>query len=341
MVSSFLSSPPNSSRRKLFCDGFRLGFMTRGLAATLLILLATTACQTMSVHFEPRPDVDYSYGMLHRVNKGDCLAGIARFYECDLEVLAYFNRLESPYSLQVGDFVYIPPDNSYSVLESGRMSLQQITRAREERKQRVAQASIASTPTSAPPAPPAPAELETKSASPLKTVKNVFISHLTPGKKREKPVPEAIAPPAGSAGKFAWPLQGRFSRGFSKAWRKAHSGVDIAAGAGTTVRAARGGTILKAGRFGSYGNLVAVDHGGGYSTIYAHLSRILVKQGQQVDQGQAVGAVGSTGKSTGNHLHFELRYNTVAMDPEKYLGSYTGEKARVAEVKRRGSATER
>ena len=101
--------------------------------------------------------------------------------------------------------------------------------------------------------------------------------------------------------------------------RSVHTGLDLAASSGTPVRAAAGGTVSCANWKGSYGKLVVIDHGGGVQTYYAHLSAINVYVGQSVSQGQHIGNVGSTGNSTGPHLHIEVRQNGVALNPEKYI----------------------
>lgn len=98
-----------------------------------------------------------------------------------------------------------------------------------------------------------------------------------------------------------------------------HQGLDIAAPMGTTVQAASGGTVISAGWYGGYGNYILIDHGGGMATGYGHLSQIFVSAGQQVQKGQAIGAVGSTGMSTGPHLHFEVRMQGKPTDPAAYL----------------------
>ena len=98
-----------------------------------------------------------------------------------------------------------------------------------------------------------------------------------------------------------------------------HQGLDIGANMGTTVTAAAAGTIISAGWYGGYGNYILIDHGGHMSTGYGHLSRIFVSNGQQVQRGQAIGAVGSTGASTGPHLHFEVRISGKPVDPTAYL----------------------
>ena len=99
----------------------------------------------------------------------------------------------------------------------------------------------------------------------------------------------------------------------------AHTGLDIAAASGTPIKAAAGGTIEYASWMGSYGNLVIVSHGNGIKTYYAHCSKIYAKVGQKVKAGDIISAVGSTGNSTGSHLHLEIRIKGVAINPQKYL----------------------
>jgi murein DD-endopeptidase MepM/ murein hydrolase activator NlpD len=98
-----------------------------------------------------------------------------------------------------------------------------------------------------------------------------------------------------------------------------HSGVDFRAGHGEPVRATANGKVVTAGWNGGYGKMVEIDHGNGYSTRYAHLSDISVKLGQSVRTGQTIGSVGSTGRSTGPHLHYETRIDDRPVDPQKFL----------------------
>lgn len=98
-----------------------------------------------------------------------------------------------------------------------------------------------------------------------------------------------------------------------------HTGLDMAVSTGTPVYAAASGTVTFAGYKGSYGYLVIIDHGNGYQTYYAHCSALYVSAGQSVAQGQNISAVGSTGNSTGPHLHFEIRYNGSTLNPQSYI----------------------
>jgi murein DD-endopeptidase MepM/ murein hydrolase activator NlpD len=118
---------------------------------------------------------------------------------------------------------------------------------------------------------------------------------------------------------FIWPVSGPVTSPFGWRWGRMHEGIDIGVSAGTPIHAAAAGTVIYCGWMEGYGNLVVVDHGNSLATAYAHQSAIAVTCGQGVTQGQVVGFVGSTGHSTGPHLHFEVRVNGSAVDPLGYL----------------------
>ncbi len=128
-------------------------------------------------------------------------------------------------------------------------------------------------------------------------------------------------------GEFCWPAPSyvRISSpyGYRKhpifGTNKFHSGVDLAAPGGSNILAATDGTVKMAGWNGGYGNCVVIDHGGGVSTLYGHAQRLLVSKGQKVTRGQVIAKVGTTGNSTGNHLHFEVLINGKTTDPMPYI----------------------
>ncbi|HBM98381.1 MAG TPA: hypothetical protein DD413_03045 [Ruminococcus sp.] len=126
------------------------------------------------------------------------------------------------------------------------------------------------------------------------------------------------------SGSFIWPLPYTHNRtsDFGSRWGRLHGGLDIADGGvyGQPIVAADSGTVILAGNQGDgYGNYVIIDHGNGYKTLYGHMSSVAAYTGQQVAQGEVIGYVGSTGNSTGPHLHFEIRVNDVQTDPLGYV----------------------
>jgi murein DD-endopeptidase MepM/ murein hydrolase activator NlpD len=122
-----------------------------------------------------------------------------------------------------------------------------------------------------------------------------------------------------SAAGLIWPVQGVLTSPFGMRWGRMHEGIDIGAATGTPIYAAAGGTVIYAGWESGYGNLTVIDHGNGLATAYGHQSQIAVSNGQTVSRGQLTGYVGSTGHSTGPHLHFEVRVNGTPVNPLSYL----------------------
>jgi murein DD-endopeptidase MepM/ murein hydrolase activator NlpD len=129
----------------------------------------------------------------------------------------------------------------------------------------------------------------------------------------------------GSTGTMTWPAEGEITSPFG--WRvhpifgtqRLHTGIDIGADYGDAIRAADGGVVIHSDWMGGYGNAVIIDHGNGISTLYAHNSQLLVSEGQTVAKGQTISRCGSTGYSTGPHLHFEVRQNGSPVNPLNYL----------------------
>ena len=128
--------------------------------------------------------------------------------------------------------------------------------------------------------------------------------------------PAAAAP---STGGWAWPANGTITSGYGYRWGRMHEGIDIAAPMGAPVYAASAGTVTFSGVMGGYGNIILIDHGGGVTTAYAHQSELLVGSGTAVSAGQQIGRIGSTGQSTGAHVHFEVRAGGSPQDPMGYL----------------------
>ena len=128
--------------------------------------------------------------------------------------------------------------------------------------------------------------------------------------------PRAVS---GGGGGLIWPASGPVNSPFGPRWGRMHTGIDIGAGSGSPVRAAKAGTVISAGYNGGYGLAVIIEHGGGLTTLYAHASSLAVGDGASVSQGQVVASVGCSGSCTGPHLHFETRVGGSPQNPMNFL----------------------
>jgi len=144
----------------------------------------------------------------------------------------------------------------------------------------------------------------------------------------KKPVKKIIhvgikeRPPTVGSGKYIWPMESRYytiTSEFGARWGRNHNGIDLGCPTGSPVLAADGGTVVQAGYNGSFGNLVVIDHQNGMQTYYAHNSSLIVSVGDKVFQGQQISWSGNTGRSTGPHLHFEIRVGGTPTNPRNYL----------------------
>lgn len=123
-------------------------------------------------------------------------------------------------------------------------------------------------------------------------------------------------------GRFLWPVPSvrKISSGYGPRWGREHHGIDIGAPRGTYVVAADDGIVIYSGdELGGYGNLTVISHGDGLFSVYAHTKKNFTVKGQRVHRGQVIATVGNTGRSTGPHLHFEIRHSGKAINPEKIL----------------------
>jgi len=128
-----------------------------------------------------------------------------------------------------------------------------------------------------------------------------------------------VPPPKKGTGTFIRPVNVGVYRGWGMRWGRMHYGLDYAAPTGTSIYASDGGTVTTAGWHGNYGYYIKIDHGGGFTTLYAHCSKMLVKVGDKVYQGQRIGLVGNTGRSTGPHCHFEIFKYGKNVNPSNYV----------------------
>lgn len=138
----------------------------------------------------------------------------------------------------------------------------------------------------------------------------------SPEKHRDQPIPE------NAQDYFSWPLKAPVSSGYGPRGGRFHDGIDIDGESGDAVTAAASGEVVYSGKLGGYGNLIVIKHDNGLFTAYGHNKKNLAKKGKKVEKGQVIAQVGSTGKSTGDHLHFEIRdkkgtYDPLAILPEQ------------------------
>ena len=233
-------------------------------------------------------------GTLHTVRSDDDLDGIAKKYNVEPAAIVEYNGLRPGEGLSVDKLLVIP---------GGQLP---VTR----------RAPIAI----APPPPVTTVRPPTVSAPTVRTPAQPQIQAPAPRLPLPAPAPPAPAPapaPAAPTGRFSWPARGLITTYFS-GW---HPGIDVAAAVGTAIGAADGGTVTFTGWDSTgYGYRVVVSHGNGYTTTYNHLSSIAVRSGQSVGKGQLIGGMGSTGRSTGSHLHFEILRNGSFVNPLGVLG---------------------
>lgn len=234
----------------------------------------------------------------HLVKPGETLGGIAVRAEVPRVIIIEANGLKPPYTVRAGQKLLIPRTRHHTVARGETGFTIAYNYGVPWRSIAVANG------------------LEPGTA--LRPGQKLLIpTVLQPATDAAAPAPSATE----TAPRFAWPLAGTVRRGFTARGRASyHDGLDIRAPRGTAVRAAAAGKVLFAGEDPrQFGKLVVVDHPGGFQTAYAFLSRLTVKEGDEVSAGERVGLVGNTGLAQGDELHFEIRRNDRAVDPGPLL----------------------
>ncbi len=262
-------------------------------------LLKTPQRETI-IPKRPRKDL-----LVHTVVQGDNLSTIAEKYDVDVDTLIWANAEleEDPDYLVVDQKLRIPPVSGVLYAVKTGDSLSAIaTRFKGELRTML--------------------ELEFNHLSDANTVPVSGTPLMIPGGEKEYQ-PRLVyidgravmvnAPRGG--GRFVWPAQGYIT----SFWAPDHRAIDIGAPEGTPVYASDAGVVIQAGWNGTYGITVMIDHGNGFQTLYAHLSAYYPAAGSNVRRGQAIGKMGNTGRSTGPHLHFEIRYQGGNVNPMRYL----------------------
>lgn len=253
----------------------------------------------------PVPESTRASNTTYIVKNGDTLSDIARRYQVELGQLVSLNNIKNPNRLSVGQVLEIP-----AIGAGDRQPVIYQVKRGDTLSGIAAQYNI---------------DMET-------LIRHNGIAkpdRLQIGQQIVIPVGGADAVPAmgtsmvaakiESAVSFDWPTEGVITSRFGRRWGEFHYGLDVANETGTPIRAAAGGVVIAAGWRGTYGKAIIIQHDQVYRTLYAHNSRILVEEGQWVARGQVIAEMGSTGRSTGPHLHFEVHQNQKALDPLRFL----------------------
>lgn len=242
----------------------------------------------------------------HLVQSGDTISSIANKYNISQETIKWANDLDNLNTIKPDQKLKILPVTGVSHEVKSGDTLESVAKKYQAEAQAILDF----------PFNDVPDDFKLKVGQILIVPDGVPISKPAPIKRLSS---QSLAGPTGSTfqapggGQFVWPTHGGLTQYF--AWY--HPGIDLANRVAPVIVASDGGTVIVAGWPDSYGygNRVIIDHGNGYQTIYAHLSNIYVTIGQKVSRGQSIGQMGSTGRSTGTHLHFEIRYKGIAVNP--------------------------
>ncbi len=241
----------------------------------------------------------------HTVEAGDTLYGIAEKYNISVETLMWANNLEqNPDLLRLGqELVVLPVDGVYHTVQSGD-TIESIAKKYTAKPEEILKFPLNN--------------LNPKNPTLVVGQKIVVPGGSKPYIARQVQIYAGPVPQGASrgSGRLIWPASGAITQGYY--WY--HRAIDIGSYIGNPVRAADSGYVVAAGWSDvGYGYYVVLDHGNGIQTLYAHLSRFFVNAGDSVGQGTVIGQVGSTGNSTGPHLHFEVRRGGVQQNPFNYL----------------------
>ncbi|MCW3488890.1 peptidoglycan DD-metalloendopeptidase family protein [Dethiobacter alkaliphilus] len=272
--------------------------------------------QQLSGLLEKRQALEDVQTLQHEVARGETLGAIASKYDVSLDYLMQVNNLNSANFLREGQVLTLLSEDPYQVEVSGSSHT---LRRGETIWELSRQYDV--------------------SIDDILAFNNISDPHRLqagqavriPGKDDEVPQapPERdrlVASRSGSSQStvarssgFIWPVQGRISSGYGPRWGSFHNGIDIAAPTGTPIKAIASGTVVTAGWRQGYGYMVRIDHHNGWQSLYGHASRLFVSEGQSVDSGHQIAAVGATGNATGPHLHLEMIYQDEHRNPIQHL----------------------
>jgi murein DD-endopeptidase MepM/ murein hydrolase activator NlpD len=241
---------------------------------------------------------------LYSVQKNDNLWEIANDHDIDLYTLLSANKIKNPHLLHQGQKLRIPTQRGVLHKVEKNETLEEVAIQYDITLQSIIDANGIEDPDSV--------QIGTELFAPSARIPKKLRTHLLPERKK-------------TSTRFIMPAQGRISGGYGYRThpvlrrRKLHQGIDIVGRYGSPVKAAMAGKVRYSDWMGSYGKLVIIEHDNGFETRYAHNSRLKAKNGDVVRQGQVIALIGKTGRTTGTHLHFEIRVKGKAVNPMRYL----------------------
>lgn len=256
----------------------------------------------------------------YQIQTGDSLWSIASKFDLSVDSILGSNNLKNPDVLKPGLTIKLPNQDGILVKVEKGTSLSGLAKKYDVTETAICMANNLKSGAK----PAAGTELFLPGAS--VTVAAYRSASSSGGLSSKAPQVAKSAPlPVSKSKTFSWPLRGRINSPFG--WRTHpvlrkrwfHTGIDIKGARGTPIHAARSGQVIFAGWMNGYGRVVVLRHDSHYTTLYAHAQRLLVRKGQQVNKGQTIALVGTSGRSTGPHLHFEVRYNNSPTNPMSYL----------------------
>jgi hypothetical protein len=233
----------------------------------------------------------------YQIKSGDTLWEISRKFDVDLSSLLVLNGLNSDSILSIGQSIKIPAQNAPLHIICAGETMWDIAA--------LYNCSLT--------------ELERLNPGLNPQCLKIGDVMVLPRGKQPLLAMNSVSRGIGLSSFISWPIMGTITSYFG--WRSLgyHYGVDIAAKLGDPIKASASGIVSFVGWKGNYGKAIIIDHSGGKQTVYGHLSKILVQKGQQISQGQVIGKIGLTGRTTGPHLHFEVREKGRCVNPLKYL----------------------